>query len=554
MTSQHESPVILIVDDVPQNLNLLRTVIEPEGYRILCATNGADALRIARTTKPDAILLDVFMPGINGFEVCQTLQGDPATRDILVIFVTMKDDRFGLEEGFGVGAVDYIAKPFEPAEVILRLKTHLSLRQLRKDLADKNQTLEETVDALRETNQKLENEIQTRQRLETSLANADQQISRLTTKEAKKWGIDAFVGQSQETERVISEIRQLQKVEKTSVLVLGESGTGKELVARAIHFGGPNAKGPFVAVNCTAITKELAESAFFGHIKGSFSGAYANQKGYFEQANGGTLFLDEIGDMPLPLQAKLLRALETGTIQPIGSEKTMAVQVRILAATNQDLTRQISEKTFRQDLYFRLSGFTLSLPALRERRDDIQLLAQHFIGLLSAEMGRELGQLSEGAKNALSEYSFPGNIRELKNIIEHALIKSGDGYIETEHLHLVERDLTASHRSQSTPLDRCNDVETWERTRQRVINRAQKKHPLNTNGAGVHGANPTDEERILEYLRDHESMSNTECRELLSVDQNQARHLLRKLCSYGLLLSEGDRRWRRYRLAVPGSL
>ncbi|MDA7645442.1 sigma 54-interacting transcriptional regulator, partial [bacterium] len=401
--------------------------------------------------------------------------------------------------------------------------------------------------------EQLQNEIQTRQQLETSLADADQHISRLTKQEAKRWGIDAFVGQSPETEQVINEIRQLQQVEKTSVMILGESGTGKELVARAIHFGGTNSKGPFVAVNCTAINKDLAESAFFGHIKGAFSGAHANQKGYFEQADGGTLFLDEIGDMPRTLQAKLLRALETGSIQPVGSEKSITIEVRILAATNQNLSAQIAQKDFRQDLYFRLAGYTLTLPALRDRREDVLLLTQHFIGLLSAEMGRELGGLSEDAMLALYEYSFPGNIRELKNIIEHALIKSGDGHIRKEHLQLTEWDFSLTEPSSASPQSTGKPTEAWNRNRQRVIERAQRKSTSDSNGADTIQSAPSDEERILDYLKSNESMGNMECRDLLAVDQNQAGYLLRKLCSYGLLFSEGDRRWRRYRLASPGS-
>jgi DNA-binding NtrC family response regulator len=552
MTPKKQEATVLIVDDVAENLSLLRSAIEPQGYKVLGATNGPDALRIAKAAVPNAILLDVMMPGMSGYDVCRALKADPTTSEIPVIFVTMKDDRFGLAEGFGVGGVDYISKPFEPEEVVLRLDTHLTLRRMGRDLELKNGSLEKMVKELQTTNQDLQDEIENRHRLETSLAQADEQISKLSSKEAARWGIDAFIGQSKPIEDTIDEIRKLQSVEKTSVLITGESGTGKELVARAIHYGGPNSKDPFVAVNCSAIPHELTESAFFGHVRGAFSGAHANQTGYFEQANGGTLFLDEIGDMPLKLQAKLLRVLETGKIQPIGSEKESQIRVRVLAATNQDLTQRIELKAFRQDLYFRLSGYTLALPPLRDRQDDILLLSQHFIGLLCAEMGRELIELNESARSALVDYSFPGNVRELKNIIEHALIKSGGGPIESTHLHLLQLNPRIDSALPLSEPDSGVDTLVWQENRERVIARAQKRTvDPNENGAEESGVSATAEEKILGYLKANVSISNTECRDLLGVDKNHASYLLRKLCSYGLLRSEGEKRWRRYSLALP---
>jgi len=220
------------------------------------------------------------------------------------------------------------------------------------------------------------------------------------------------------------------------VLITGESGTGKELIARAIHYGSTRAAEPFIAVNCVAVPGDLAESMFFGHTKGAFTGALADRKGCFEMADGGTLFLDEIGDMPAQLQAKLLRVLEDGMITPVGASQPKKVDVRIIAATNADLDAQIASGAFRQDLYFRLARYIVQTPPLRERREDIPLLAGHFVKILSAEMGLHPPTLRTDALNALKAYDFPGNVREMKNIIERALIECGGDPISAEHLHL----------------------------------------------------------------------------------------------------------------------
>ena len=247
------------------------------------------------------------------------------------------------------------------------------------------------------------------------------------------------MGQSKTIRKILQDVQRLHNFGATSVLMTGESGTGKELIARGIHYGGPRAEAPFVPVNCVAIPEDLAESMFFGHVKGSFTGATGDRKGYFELAHGGTLFLDEIGDMPLILQAKLLRVLEDGIVTPVGSANGKAVDVRILAATNVDLHAKIAAGAFRQDLYFRLARFTVLTPPLRERRDDVALLAAHFLNLFATEMGIKTPGLSAPALAALESYHFPGNVRELKNVIERSLIESGGGEIQRQHLHLMPK-------------------------------------------------------------------------------------------------------------------
>ncbi|HZI33935.1 MAG TPA: sigma-54 dependent transcriptional regulator, partial [Candidatus Binatia bacterium] len=226
--------------------------------------------------------------------------------------------------------------------------------------------------------------------------------------------------------------------------ITGESGTGKELVARAVHFDSTRAKAPFVPVNCVAIPAELAESILFGHVKGSFTGATVDRKGCFELADGGTLFLDEIGDMPATLQVKLLRVLEDGCVMPVGAAEPKQVDVRVIAATNADLAARIAAGTFRQDLFFRLARYTVTTPPLRERLDDVPPLAAHFLKVFSTEMGRPSPGLSRAAAASLQGYHFPGNIRELKNIIERALISSGGETILPEHLHLLQSASTTS--------------------------------------------------------------------------------------------------------------
>ncbi|MDA1276692.1 MAG: sigma-54 dependent transcriptional regulator [Verrucomicrobia bacterium] len=429
---------ILVVDDIAENRQLLSDTLEPEGYRISIAPNGEVALKVAQANPPDLILLDLMMPGMNGFEVCRRLKDLEAMKSIPVIFITADNDTASVVEGFRVGAVDYIAKPFKAEEVLIRTRTHLTNHRLTREIVEKNRELEEA-------NGRLRDEINRRETAESSLEVAGATLSLMSEQEAERWGLEAFVGRSPAMRDVIQEIRKLQGVDTTSVLIRGESGTGKELVARALHHSGRRNGKPFIAVNCAAIPGDLAESLFFGHVKGAFSGASDSRKGYLELADGGTLFLDEIGDMPLNLQAKLLRALEDGSFMPIGAVKEKRADVRLLAATNVKLKDRIADGGFRQDLYFRIAGYDFELKPLRERREDIELFAAHFLKRFSKELNIRSPSLSPEAGEALAAYHFPGNIRELKSIIERAIIESGGKTIEAFHLHLLnERTIIGS--------------------------------------------------------------------------------------------------------------
>jgi len=343
-------PEVLIVDDIPDNLKMLWDALEPEGYKILAASNGKEALRIAEGALPDIILLDIMMPEMDGYEVCRQLKQDETTQDIPVIFITAKEEREGVIKGFRVGGVDYIIKPVEKEEVLLRVKTHLQINRLTQTLSEKNSDLEQRTEELtlanqrlQEANQQLQQEIARRKQAEEDKQKADEQLSVISQQEAQRWGIEGFVGKSKTIGKILADVRSLQSTGTTSVLITGESGTGKELIARAIHFGGIRAKKPFIPLNCSTIPGELAESTLFGHLKGGFTGANTTRKGYFEVASGGTLFLDEIGDMPLQLQPKLLRVIEDGCIMPVGDTREKHVDVRIIAATNQNLTEKIAQ-------------------------------------------------------------------------------------------------------------------------------------------------------------------------------------------------------------------
>ncbi|MCI0536252.1 MAG: sigma-54 dependent transcriptional regulator [Verrucomicrobiales bacterium] len=520
---------ILVVDDIVANRNLLREHLETQGYEVLLAPDGETALKAATRALPDLVLMDVMMPGWNGFETCRRLKQNEGTRGIPVIFITAADETLSMVEGFQAGGVDYITKPFQAEEVLIRVKTHLENARLTKIVVEKNRELGAA-------NERLRQEMAGRRKAEASLATADEQLSLISKIEAERWGVAGLVGRSPTLAKILDQVRKVQPLPSTSVLITGESGTGKELIARAIHFGSPRATKPFLPVNCSAIPADLAESLFFGYVKGAFSGAVSDKKGYFDSAQGGTLFLDEIGDMPLALQAKLLRALETGRMLPLGAAQEKALDVRIVAATNADLQAEIAAGKFREDLYFRLARFVAEVPPLRDRREDIHLLAEHFLKVLSAEMGLGNPGINREALTRLGSYDYPGNVRELKNLIERALIESGGGTIEPEHLRFLREPHLASTAQSDTWLNAELSPEG-----ERCGNSSGEKQIARSSNSG-------EEEAILNYVRQHGTINNTQCRELLAVGIHRAWYLLRKLQRRGSLVQDNSRRWALYRL------
>jgi DNA-binding NtrC family response regulator len=423
---------LLLVDDTPANLSVLAATLEPKGFEILAVSDGATALGVAERAQPALIILDIIMPGMDGFETCRQLKQIEATKEIPVIFITARGEMEHIVAGFAAGGVDYVVKPFEAAEVVSRVNTHLRLSRLRRELLEKNRALEART-------AELTAEMEKRRQVESALQQADEKLAVISDMESSRWNLDGLIGGSPQIQKIVEDISRLHHFSNTSVLITGESGTGKELIARAIHFDGARAKAPFVAVNCAAIPAELAESMLFGHAKGAFTGATNTRKGFFEMANGGTIFLDEIGDMALPLQAKLLRVLEDSLVTPVGLSEPVKVDARVIAASNAKLTERIAAGTFREDLYFRLARYTVSAPPLRERPEDISLLAHHFLRIFAAEMGMKAPHLNHDALEALKAYDFPGNVRELRNIIECALIECGETAIQPRHLRFMSR-------------------------------------------------------------------------------------------------------------------
>lgn len=499
-----KNPKILVVDDVTENRELLRETVEPEGFDAYCVPNGDLAIEVASQTPMDLILLDIRMPGnLNGIDTCKVLKQIPEIAPVPVIFITVDKESQTLIQAFESGGVDYVNKPFCKDELMARIRTHVELYRLRRELESKNRDLEEEI-----------------QRRESAEIERDL-LSEQTSEQSDGSGL---IGQSEQAKELQERIDNLLSYEKVTVLLYGESGTGKELIAKAIHHGRIKGKAPFISLNCAAIPGELAESMLFGHLKGSFSGAVRDQKGYFEMAGNGTLFLDEIGELPLPMQAKLLRVLEERMVVPVGSTSAKKVDAGIIAATNKDLQVAVQDGTFRKDLYFRLAQFVCQIPALRYRKDDILLLAHHFVLLFTSQMGRSVPSVSEEAKQVLLSYDYPGNIRELKNIMERAVIESSGAMIQPDHLHFFSyrQQVAAASPTKAVSVADAGSGTKWPDHLSRV------------------------EKAILDYIDKHGSIRNAECRNELKINIDQAYYLLNQLEKSGLIRKIGQSRGTRY--------
>jgi formate hydrogenlyase transcriptional activator len=429
---------ILIVDDIPANIDVLIGFLNRRGYNILVAEDGESAIEIAVDNIPDLILLDIMLPGIDGFETCKHLKEFSETKDIPIIFMTALSDIDDKVRGFKVGGVDYITKPIQKDEVLARINNHLMLRNLQQELKATNALLEKKVEErtieLKQSNAALQEEVKIRKQTERTLLETLEEIEKLKNilydeklylqEEIKlSHNFDEIISQSECFIKILHQIEQVSLTDST-VLILGETGTGKELIARAVHNISPRRNKTLVKVNCAALPANLIESELFGHEKGAFTGAIIRRIGRFELANSGTIFLDEIGDLPLELQVKLLRVLQDGEFERLGDTKTLKVNVRVIAATNVNILEYIKEGKFRQDLYYRLNVFPLIVPPLRERTDDIPILVQHFVKKYSSKIGKYFDYVPESIISKLKNYSWPGNIRELENVIERAVILS----------------------------------------------------------------------------------------------------------------------------------
>ncbi len=380
---------ILIVDDEEVLQDVLSTLLRREGYSTISATTGEEALELIEREEIDLVLLDLMLPGMSGREVLREIRTRDPEQTVVVITAFSS-----IESAIGAmrdGAFHYIPKPFKNEEVLLTVRKGLEQRRLRHE----NRSL--------------------RQQL------------------ARRYSFDQILGKSQPMQQVY-ELIQLASPAKSNILVLGESGTGKELVAKAIHHHSRRADGAFVTVNSGSMPGDLLESNLFGHIKGAFTGAIATKKGLFEVADGGSIFFDEIGNIPMDIQAKLLRVIQEKEFMRVGSIENTRVDVRIIAATNAALADMVQQEKFREDLYYRLNVITITLPPLRKRTEDIPLLAQHFLARFATENEKAIREITPQAMELMLDYPWPGNVRELENVIERATVLSSGEWLGVDLL------------------------------------------------------------------------------------------------------------------------
>lgn len=380
---------ILVVDDESSMRQLLEIALSKEGYRVKAAESGRKAVKILGKDSFDLVISDIRMPDMTGVEVLRTVK--ELNPEIPVIMITAYASTETAVEALRLGAYDYITKPFKIEELKNTISNALERRRLKEE------------------------------------------VTHLKRAFRDRHGVDSMIGESAKMNDLYEQIQAVARTDST-VLVTGQSGTGKELVARAIHVHSLRSAAPFVSINCGAVPETLLESELFGHIKGSFTGAHANHKGLFEVADSGTIFLDEIAEMSPSMQVKLLRVLQEKKIRRIGATEEIDVDVRIIAATNKDLETMVGEKTFREDLFYRLNVIPIHLPRLAERREDIPLLAEHFLGQANTRIGKSIQGISEEALELLMAHEWPGNVRELENVIERAVALEMTPIIRAERL------------------------------------------------------------------------------------------------------------------------
>jgi DNA-binding NtrC family response regulator len=380
---------ILVIDDEPLMRITIQDALLAGGYRVIHSETGRDGLAFFRENQADIVITDLKLPDMDGIEILRKVKASsPETQVILITAYGSVDSAVtAMKEG----ASDYLTKPFAMDELLLIIKRLLRMKQLEEENLSLRKKVEE------------------------------------------RFGLEGLVGKSPQMFKVYDLIETVSQTD-TTVLIYGESGTGKEMVANAIHLRSPRKDRSFIKVNCAALPETLLETELFGHEKGAFTGALKQRKGRFELADGGTLFFDEIGEVSSSVQVKLLRVLQERQFERVGSNETLSVDVRLICATQRDLKEEVRNGRFREDLYYRLNVVPIALPPLRERRGDILLLSDHFIQKFSRKMGKEIIGLSEDAKALLLKYPFPGNIRELENMVERAIALIGGKTIQVEDL------------------------------------------------------------------------------------------------------------------------
>ena len=402
-----ETKKLLVVDDETDTVEMITALLELEGYQVLPALSGDEAMRILEVesqrvpeseTPVDLILLDILLGDTDGRDICLKIKEDEKLKFIPVIILTVQSSLQDKINSLNRGADDYLTKPFINEELLAKVRVMLRIKDLHDELRrekDKNVLLTQALE--------------------------------------KRYSFANILGKNTRMQEIFELISDIADTDST-VLIQGESGTGKELFARAIHFNSHRKNKPFIVANCSAYSQNLLESELFGHEKGSFTGAIRRKIGRFEMAQGGTIFLDEIGEVSPPTQIMLLRVVQDHRIERVGGEETLEVDVRVIAATNKNLTEEMKKGTFREDLYYRLNVIPIFVPPLRERKDDIPLLVSHFLQKFSQERGKEIKSFSPEVMEILLAHSWPGNVRELENVIDHAIIIAKQDKILTKDL------------------------------------------------------------------------------------------------------------------------
>jgi len=409
-------PTILIVDDEAGVRSALSGVLRDEGYGVDTVDSGEACLERVTRGSYDAIVLDIWLPGMDGLATLERLQGRHV--DAPVIMISGHGNIESAVRAIKMGAFDFVEKPLSLEKTVLVVSNAVRQRRLEAE----NRELRATVDR-RHT----------------------------------------IIGESYVLRQLLEQVAMAAPT-NGRVLIYGENGTGKELVARTIHMRSRRSRGPFIEVNCAAIPEELIESELFGHMKGAFTGATSDRRGKFELADGGTLFLDEIGDMSVKTQAKVLRALQEQVVEPVGGTSSVRVDVRVIAATNKDLTAEIRAGRFREDLYFRLNVIPIFVPPLRDRDTDIPMLAEHFMAEFAREYGRRPKRLDPGAATGLRSYRWPGNVRELRNVIERLMIMVPGDTISFPDLAFLEGAAVQGNEGAGAPMQTLHDArEKFER-------------------------------------------------------------------------------------------
>lgn len=420
-------PGILVVDDEPLQREILKTILEDSGYEIQTASSGEDAVKISREFNPDIILTDLKLGGMNGVELLgEVRKGEIAPA---VIIMTAYGTVSSAVEAMKKGAFDYLTKPLDKDIVLLTVKRVLERTELLKE----NQQLHKAL--------------------------------------FDKFKIEGIIGNSKKMTEAVETMKKVSSSTAT-VLILGESGTGKELAAKAIHYNSPRRTKPFTAINCAAIPEPLLESELFGYEAGAFTGAVSRRTGLFEATTGGTLFLDEVGDLPQITQSKILRVLQEKEVRRLGGRDAIKVDVRIIAATNKDIEKEMQKGAFREDLYYRLKVVTIELPPLRERKEDIPVLTDFFIRKYNQEFGKRIKDSENSAMKALAEYHWPGNIRQLESVIEKAVLMCDSNVITLKD---IKSELKLSQPCSILSIDIPDEGINFEELENELLKKAMSK-------------------------------------------------------------------------------